>query len=613
MRKPMLLLAVLLFLLSFKLAAQRAEIDQLHKQLTEAPNDSFRWFYTTQLSAKYMHINFDTSRMYGEQSVQLAGDRDNGSCMGRSLNTLGAAYWIKGDHETALKYYFQALEYCKSERMKEWESTILGNIGIIYTDRKEYDRALQYLHRALSMKSALKDSIGLVRTMNNIGKLYTEMPMADSALVYYYACLPYFDAFPKLKQGKGIVLNNIGSIFLDKNDFSNARRYFEESLKIREEIGDKGGMSIVFSNLGQMAQMEGKHQEAISYFEQSLELSHQTGSNTDLSDVWKKLSEAYREQKNYAKAYEYLAKYTLHQDTLYRQEAAASIANMEIKYQTAQKVAEIKALESENRIHNIINYTAVAGIMALLIVLWLSRRTYRQRRQLQQATIDQLESERKVVALNAHLEGQQRERLRIAEDLHDDFGSGLSKISLLSELAKKKTSLPEFEKISSAAKELLLKMSEIVWALNHRNDTLPSLAAYIRRYASAYFEDTGIRCLFNIPAQLPESPLSGEVRRNIFLVVKETLHNTLKHAEAGRVEITFSLQTNNLVIQIADNGKGFDQEAVAKAGNGLINMEKRMLAEGGHYLLDSEPNKGTITRLTLPLMSEEPVRSSAAA
>jgi tetratricopeptide (TPR) repeat protein len=90
--------------------------------------------------------------------------------MGRSLNTLGAAYWIKGDHETALKYYFQALEYCKSERMKEWESTILGNIGIIYTDRKEYDRALQYLHRALSMKSALKDSIGLVRTMNNIGK-----------------------------------------------------------------------------------------------------------------------------------------------------------------------------------------------------------------------------------------------------------------------------------------------------------------------------------------------------------------------------------------------------------------------------------------------------------
>ena len=148
-------------------------------------------------------------------------------------------------------------------------------------------------------------------------------------------------------------------------------------------------------------------------------------------------------------------------------------------------------------------------------------------------------------------------------------------------------------------------MSEIVWALNHRNDTLPSLAAYIRRYTSGFFEDTGIRCLFDIPDDLPNAPLTGEIRRNIFLVVKETLHNTLKHAGAGRVEITFAVNHHELIIQIADNGKGFDQKTISKAGNGLINMKNRMTTEGGDYELESEPGKGTITRLTLPLRQEE--------
>jgi signal transduction histidine kinase len=253
----------------------------------------------------------------------------------------------------------------------------------------------------------------------------------------------------------------------------------------------------------------------------------------------------------------------------------------------------------------------LGGILALLVVLWLSRRAYRQRRLLQQEKIERLESERKVVALNAHLEGQQRERLRIAEDLHDDFGSGLSKISLLSEVAKKKAATAELDKIAATAKELLLKMSEIVWALNHHNDTLPSLAAYIRRYAVGFFEDSDVRCHFDIP-DLPDAPLSGDLRRNVFLVVKESLHNILKHAQASKVEIDFSLKNNNLDIKIRDDGQGFDEAALAKAGNGLVNMEKRMTSTGGHFEIESKVGKGTTVHLSLPLETKEAVMAKAA-
>jgi len=291
---------------------------------------------------------------------------------------------------------------------------------------------------------------------------------------------------------------------------------------------------------------------------------------------------------------------------------AEKVADSQTKYETEKKEAEIRDLENQQRIQKILTYSALGGILALLLVLWLSRRAYRQRRLLQQVTIDRLESERKVVALNAHLEGQQLERLRIAEDLHDDFGSGLSKISLLSEVAKKKSTPAELDKIAATAKELLLKMSEIVWALNHHNDTLPSLAAYIRRYAVGFFEDSDLRCHFNIP-DLPDAPLSGETRRNVFLVVKESLHNILKHAGASKVEIDFSLKNNNLEIKIRDDGQGFDESALAKAGNGLRNMEKRMRSTGGSFDIESTTGEGTTVRLGLPLVEEAAVELAQAA
>ncbi|MBK7939086.1 MAG: sensor histidine kinase [Lewinellaceae bacterium] len=337
----------------------------------------------------------------------------------------------------------------------------------------------------------------------------------------------------------------------------------------------------------------------------------ETNQADPLEVYYEEIAGAHEKMGNYKEALFWYKKFMVLDDSLFKADNVKSLADIETKYQTARKEAEIRDLENQQKIHKILTYSALSGILALLVVLWLSRRAYRQKqrlaeqeRLLQQEKIDRLESERKVVALNAHLEGQQRERLRIAEDLHDDFGSGLSKISLLSEVSKKKTPASgELDKIADTAKELLLKMSEVVWALNHHNDTLPSLAAYIRRYTSGFFEDSGVRCHFNIP-DLPETPLSGETRRNVFLVIKEALHNVLKHAAANKVEIDISMQGGAIRIVIRDNGKGFDQTTLGKAGNGLLNMEKRMKATGGSFSVESTPGKGTITRIVLPLEKE---------
>jgi signal transduction histidine kinase len=140
-------------------------------------------------------------------------------------------------------------------------------------------------------------------------------------------------------------------------------------------------------------------------------------------------------------------------------------------------------------------------------------------------------------------------------------------------------------------------MDEIVWTINPKNDTLDHLANYIFQYAQEYFQDTGVSCRLDVPAQLPDRPLSTEVRHNLFMAVKEALNNALKHAAATEVRIGLGLMDGRLTITIADNGRGFAVGPARGKGNGLENMNQRLEHIGGRLVLDSEPGRGTSIRL----------------
>ncbi|HVI47489.1 MAG TPA: triple tyrosine motif-containing protein [Chitinophaga sp.] len=195
-----------------------------------------------------------------------------------------------------------------------------------------------------------------------------------------------------------------------------------------------------------------------------------------------------------------------------------------------------------------------------------------------------------------------QERARISSDMHDDLGSGLSTIRLLSEIAKRKLpengKIAEIERISETAGEMIDKMSEIIWAMNSSNDSLANLIAYMRSFAADFLEHAHISHQFFIPEAIPDIKLSGGARRNIYLAVKESLHNVVKHAKATEVIIEVKMH-KNMTIMIKDNGKGFDQEKVRLFGNGLKNIQKRMMAVGGNA--DITSNNGTIVFLDIPL------------
>jgi signal transduction histidine kinase len=213
---------------------------------------------------------------------------------------------------------------------------------------------------------------------------------------------------------------------------------------------------------------------------------------------------------------------------------------------------------------------------------------------------------RKLEKQKALLEKQQaveKERTRIATDMHDDLGAGLSKIKFLSETIgiKKQQQQPieeDIGKIREYSHDMIDKMGEIVWALNQKNDSLSDLLSYTRAYASEYLSQNGIHCSFHEPDQIPAKSVSGEFRRNIYLTVKEALHNVVKHAQTTQVCITI-ITDHALHINIHDKGIGFNDNDIRPFSNGLGNMKKRMEDLGGSCQIIHD--NGTIVLITVPL------------
>src|SRR5688572_225324 len=205
------------------------------------------------------------------------------------------------------------------------------------------------------------------------------------------------------------------------------------------------------------------------------------------------------------------------------------------------------------------------------------------------------------------LEKQQaieKERSRIASDMHDDLGAGLSTIKFLSEKVKRNSfsdvTREDADKIVLNSNDLVQKMNEIIWAMNEKNDTLEDLLFYTRSYAMEYCEENNLACDIRIPEHISQLRVSGEIRRNIFLTIKESLHNIVKHAGASQVIIQF-LVHDHLLVSISDNGKGMMNDVKTWRGNGLLNMQKRIKFLNG--ALDFKNGNGLTVEFKVPLKS----------
>jgi len=205
----------------------------------------------------------------------------------------------------------------------------------------------------------------------------------------------------------------------------------------------------------------------------------------------------------------------------------------------------------------------------------------------------------------------ERERTRIAQDLHDEMGARLCRISFLSEHARRNDQLPkdlqhEINSISETSREVLHSLDEIVWAVDPQNDSLEHVASYIAQYAQEYFHMTGIQCELSMPAQFPARHISSQMRHHLFLAAHEAFTNILKHSGATGAKVSIHCDGPSLEIIASDNGAGFNPamgngEPSSLGHDGLRNMAQRLTDIGGLCRIESAPGQGTTVRFIVPV------------
>lgn len=200
----------------------------------------------------------------------------------------------------------------------------------------------------------------------------------------------------------------------------------------------------------------------------------------------------------------------------------------------------------------------------------------------------------------------EKERARIARDMHDDLGASLTRIALMSEIAADEPEMRgpaahQLGEIAQAARAVSSTLDQIVWTVNPRNDTLERLVGYLAEFASEYLAPTGLNLHFDLPVEMPEQTMPAEARHEMLLATKEALNNIVKHAQAKFVTLRVTTQGQVLEVLIIDDGCGFDAETVSAFSNGLLNLRQRLAAAGGSADIASRPGAGTTVTLRLPL------------
>lgn len=200
----------------------------------------------------------------------------------------------------------------------------------------------------------------------------------------------------------------------------------------------------------------------------------------------------------------------------------------------------------------------------------------------------------------------QRERGRIARDIHDDIGAGLTQLVLMGEVAQ--SELPpgsetrlKMQRLCKKARDILAAMDEIVWAINSRRDTLRDFVGHVCNFAQAFLRDSPLRCRLDVEPDIPTLPFPLPIRRNLFLAVQEALNNAAKHSGATELFLRIRRSKGDLLVSVEDNGSGFDPACPTTDRNGLSNMAQRTEEMGGRWSIDTRPGQGCRIEFRIPI------------
>ena len=547
------------------------------------------------------------ARPIAQEALQRAKRDTSRRNLGISYFALANTYLFSGQLNEAVPNYRQAAHYMRLIGKLKNVAVINQNLGYIYEQQHMYDQALLHYKRSLAFNrtdTLDRRSIAIdYFSMANV--LSRQRKVAESRTYYRYA-RQWMDPANDLDMLVNLY-NNVAYEFSEEGRYDSALHYQHEALKLSRQAGNPRHELHILMALAQTHNRMKQFATARNLLDASHAIArrHKVGL-AEFRNIYREYYVANAGLHNYKAALDWSDRHDRVDSVLNNQETKdlltsyeVQVRNAEARQKLAEKQRQIDRLENERKQQRL--WLSLAGLAGLLVAvgLALSWLYYRQRQQT-------AERERELALVQSELQGQQKERLRISKEMHDDLGASLTAIGLLSEVVKTRmgaATTPEVEKISAISSAMVTAMNEIIWSLNTRNDSINGLIAYVRAYASEFLDDTSLSLRTDVAEAVHDLPIRGGDRRNVFLTVKEALNNVVKHAQATRVTLRIRPEPGQLVIEVCDNGHGFVPNAQTSLRNGLANMQNRMAESGGSCLITPTPT-GTCVEIRYPYVSQ---------
>ncbi len=510
------------------------------------------------------------------------------------LMNIGNTYNLLGDYKNALINHLKAMKIFEEEGNQKGQSFTYQNISNSFIMLQRFSNALSYANKSIALKKQLNDVRGVGTAEIALGQIYLGLGKTDLAIEHLEKAMVITGNL-KLVAEQAKIKFNIAKAYLAKKDTVSTIKYFNESKAIALKIPDSTISSSVDLELIALNTKKQNSDNAEKIMQSGIQKFDETGQLPRQVTGYQNMAAYYESVKQYDKALEFTKKYHEHTDSMQSNELQMQVKKMEEQYNLDKKEKEIAILKKDQLLQQAkfekqkVYQTAGIIFLALLVlitVLIITRnRTIHKSRQLL---------------------AMEKMRNGIARDLHDDIGSTLTSINILSKVmlqepdtrdAAQQSNLVKIKEHSSSIME---SMSDIVWAINPHNDTVEKVIYKMKEFAAEVFDPLNIAFNFSVEGDFSQVKLTLDKRKDLYLIFKEAVNNAAKYSNCNLVNIALKHADGNIQLHVNDNGRGFDEQTV-KYGNGLRNIRERAKNMLASLKYNTGVGSGTDIQLSIPL------------
>lgn len=521
---------------------------------------------------------------------------------------IGNQWQYLSDFMAASDYYLKAKNIADSLQDKITQRTVNNNLGSVFTEMRQYEKAKEYSIQALKLSKENKDP------WTSLSPLYN---LAINAKYHkkYDEAIDYINQFEKIAKELGSEYDIVDGYlakgnFLGKTKLSEGISYLNKALQKSKELNFPESEMYGYLYLAEIYIEHKKYKNAIENIELGIPIAERLETKYELADFHKKASEAYEKLGDFERALTHNRQYEKLHSEIQLDENKKQLITFEAKYQFKQKEAEIRTLNAEKqtqtlkiRQKNFLNFALAAILFAAGIIGFLVYKNYKNKQKIQEQRIHELETEKQLSATRALLQGQEDERSRMAKELHDGLGGLLSGVKLNLNNMQKKLIITEedgiaFEKSVYLLDESISELRRVAHNLMPESILKFGLDGAIGEFLQS-IQNENLNIIYQ--SYHIENGLGKQLDISVYRIIQELVNNAIKHSEASEILVQLRKDENLVIIEVEDNGKGFNLNLIEKeTGMGLAGIRSRVDYWKGKLEIDSE-NSGTAVHIEIPV------------